>query len=252
MVQLSLMVVLLSFLQRKDYSGAQAFHELGLIVFLAALGIAIKLSSGAFSAAAVLLSVVWLAHHRHVPQRVVSSLAGLGLIGSVVLVPWMARGVVLSGYPLYPSTVLAAPVSWCVPAASAESEARWIYSWARWPSHHPDEVLSSWDWLDPWLETQRDIPTAYLPALMAVAAALLVALRFATDRHALARPGLAWTFLLPRRSWAWFFSARSRFAVPSLYGTAIGACLLAVSSFRRSTWTLLAVFLVAAPPAGIC
>jgi len=251
MVQLSLMVVLLHFLQRKDYSGAQAFHELGLIVFLAALGIAIKLSSGVFSAAAVLLSVsVWLAHHWHVPRRVVSGLTGLGLIGGVVLVPWMARGVVLSGYPLYPSTVLAAPVSWCVPAASAESEARWIYSWARWPSHHPDEVLSSWDWLDPWLETQRDIPTAYLPALMAVAAALLVALRFATDRHALARPGLAWAFLLPATVavGAWFFSAPNpRFAVPSLYGTAIGACLLAVSSFQRSTRTLLAVFLVAAP-----
>lgn len=249
MLHLTLMTLFLAFLQRKDFSGSQALFELALIVFLAVLGVVIKLSSGIFSVGVVFFCVsLWLAHNRHDAKRALRVIAGLGLVGGSVLVPWMFRGILLSGYPLYPSTLGAVPVSWRVPASSAESEARWIYSWARLPQHSPDEVLGSWAWLEPWLERQREISTVYLPALLAVAAILLVIFRFVSDRKALARPGLAWMFLIPLTAAlvAWFLSApNARFAVSLLYGTAIGGFLLALSSFSRARVSLAVALLVA-------
>lgn len=249
MLHLTLMVLVLAFLQRKRFSDSDARFELALIVFLAVLGIAVKLSSGVFSAGVVLLCAgVWLVYNRQDAKRALKVIAALGLIGSSVIVPWMFRGILLSGYPLYPSTLGTVPVSWRVPASSAESEALWIRSWARLPQHRPEEVLSNWDWLEPWLDRQRDIPTSYLPALLAVAAAFLVAFRFISNYRALARPGLGWMFMIPLTVAvvAWFLSAPNpRFAVSLLYGTAIGAVLLALSSFSRSKPSLVVALLTA-------
>lgn len=249
MLHLTLMVLVLAFLQRKRFSGSDALFELALIVFLAVLGIAIKLSSGVFSASVVLLCAgVWLVYNRQDTKRALKAIVALGFIGGSVIVPWMFRGILLSGYPLYPSTLGTVPVSWRVTASSAESEALWIRSWARLPQHRPEEVLGNWDWLEPWLDTQRNIPTSYLPALLAIAATFLVAFRFIYKSRALARPGLGWMFIIPLTVAvvAWFLSAPNpRFAVSVLYGMAIGALLLALSSYSRSQISLLVALLIA-------
>src|SRR3970282_253738 len=43
-------------------------------------------------------------------------------MSGVLMGTWLARGVVLSGYPLYPATALGFPVDWRVPAEQAAAE----------------------------------------------------------------------------------------------------------------------------------
>jgi len=68
------------------------------------------------------------------------------LVAAMLIAPWMIRGVVLSGYPFFPSTFLGAPVEWKVPPESANSLTKLILTWARWrgPESGP--------WLRPWME----------------------------------------------------------------------------------------------------
>jgi hypothetical protein len=88
---------------------------------------------------------------RAVAGCIAVTVAGLGL--------WVIHGVITSGYPFYPSTVLPAPVSWRVPAEQAAAESAWIGHFARsWPStavaHAGDVVGMRWShfaWLRPWL-----------------------------------------------------------------------------------------------------
>jgi hypothetical protein len=82
--------------------------------------------------------------------------AGLtALVCLLVLVPWLARGVILTGYVAYPSsTALALDVDWRVSEERVVRESDKIKVWAREPEltrRSPDEVLESWDWLGPWL-----------------------------------------------------------------------------------------------------
>lgn len=70
---------------------------------------------------------------------------------SLVLVPWLIRGVMTSGcflFPLAQSCIWDLP--WAVTPQLARLEAVWIASWARTPRVVPDVVLASWDWLGPW------------------------------------------------------------------------------------------------------
>jgi len=77
-------------------------------------------------------------------------LAGLGLLGSLWAVPWMVRGIVLSGYPLFPSRVGGVPVSWRLDPALVESVHRYIRAFARRPGVPVDEVLADWSWVWHW------------------------------------------------------------------------------------------------------
>jgi len=71
---------------------------------------------------------------------------------ALVLVVWAARGVMLSGCPVYPSTLGCIKADWVVPPDSASNMASWIRSWARDPSATPNEVLGNLAWLGPWFD----------------------------------------------------------------------------------------------------
>ena len=58
----------------------------------------------------------------------------VGAIVTVLVAGMMMRGIVLSGYPLYPSTVMAADVDWRVLAAQADIERTLITTHAQWRS----------------------------------------------------------------------------------------------------------------------
>jgi hypothetical protein len=81
----------------------------------------------------------------------------------ILLIPWMIRGILLSGcvaFPLssgcFPSLAWAIPISCSSPPCndlfSAEGTAAWIKSWARQPNLSPEIVLADWKWLIPWLD----------------------------------------------------------------------------------------------------
>ena len=121
------------------------------LALLSAAGIAVKLSFVVFGAL-ILLAVAgfWLARfgfRRQTDARVWAAWAGLA---ALLVLPWLARGGVLSGYLLYPSTALPLPVAWRIPLHLAEPVAGVITTWARTAS---DQIAYTGDlaWFFNWL-----------------------------------------------------------------------------------------------------
>lgn len=92
---------------------------------------------------------------------------------------WMSRGVILSGYPMYPAGVFGFPVPWRAPAEQAFAEAAWIRMSAHELNHN--RIVAGFDWLLPWAkEIATDIRWMFLvpaPAILAVLLALLLLVR---------------------------------------------------------------------------
>jgi hypothetical protein len=133
------------------------------IAVLASLGITLKLSFAPFGVLSLVLGALALGRLRLADLTVPAAAA------CALLLPWLATGVMLSGYPLYPSSFGAVPVDWRVPEAVANSDASWIAGWARQPGADALASLQTWSWLGPWFALNF---TAIVPA----AAVCLVAL----------------------------------------------------------------------------
>jgi hypothetical protein len=69
-----------------------------------------------------------------------------------LLVPWMIRGLLLSGCLFFPFLVGYFPnLPWAVPAPLAISEVKWTQAWARLPAPDSLSSLNNWDWVKGWL-----------------------------------------------------------------------------------------------------
>ena len=79
------------------------------------------------------------------------SVGGLALAG-----PWLARNILLSGYPLYPLALLPLPVRWRFPAAELALHGDYITAYARNPKAF-ELVLHQhwWHWLPGWWQQQH-------------------------------------------------------------------------------------------------
>jgi hypothetical protein len=80
------------------------------------------------------------------------------VLAFALVIPWAMRGVVLSGYPFFPSTSIRFRFDWAVPRRIADLNRRWVYSWARTPGKEPDEVLRDDAWFKPWIERNAKDP----------------------------------------------------------------------------------------------
>lgn len=80
------------------------------------------------------------------------------LIGIVLLLPWIVRNVILSGYLVYPVPFLAIPgLDWKVPVSVAQNEQEWILSWAR-VAKEPKAIVLAMPfetWAAKWIENQE-------------------------------------------------------------------------------------------------
>jgi hypothetical protein len=108
--------------------------------------------------AAGLLALAAKGARAELPTGLLRAVAVLCVLPGALVVGWMARQAILSGYPFFPATVGGLPVDWRVPASVVTDQNRWNEAWARWPGKGPDEVLGSWHWLGPWLRARsRDL-----------------------------------------------------------------------------------------------
>ncbi|MFZ4813346.1 MAG: LIC_10190 family membrane protein [Phototrophicaceae bacterium] len=145
--------------------GKRAPHpqaETLLMVALACGGVVSKLSFAAYGGLAILLAL-W-ASRGLTRWRWAVGVA----FGGVIIGAWLVRGVILSGYPLYPSTLIAFPVDWRVACEAANAEAAWVYSWARNPGQPYQDVLGNWRWFPAWVTRvlRRDFEV-FTPLLLA-------------------------------------------------------------------------------------
>jgi hypothetical protein len=134
-------------------------YDLLVTATLLTVAACIKLTALAFSIPAGLLTlVVWLSRNRGRQRIVAQTLGAVGVIIFLLAGSWLARGVILSGYPAYPSQILAMPVEWKVPAEQAQAEMAWIRHYGRWYYNPP---MQSRGWMK-----QADGRWVYDPAIL--------------------------------------------------------------------------------------
>lgn len=208
-------------------------HTFFALITIAAAGVISKLSFApvAALAGAVALTALIVRQRAGLQSRYgLVLIIGSVLLGAGFVSLWMVRGVILSGYPAYPSTFAAFDVDWRVPCAAAQSEADWVYSWARTPGAYPDDVLGSWRWLIPWLVRTLSVDDVFTPLLITA-----VTIGFAWMRRAL--PRASWSLLLvPLFGLGfWFFTAPDpRFALGSFWLLAYGSLALLLADYART------------------
>jgi hypothetical protein len=129
----------------------------------------------------------------------------------------MARQAILSGYPLYPSTIVRLPVDWRAPLSVVAEQNRVDFAWARWAGADPNTVLASWHWLTAWWLPRQEWELDVVFPLSLLACVVASATRWrAPDpaRRRRARPLAAalavtlptlvlWFFVAPDPRFAW-------------------------------------------------
>ena len=79
-------------------------------------------------------------------QRPVVVMAALS---TLMLATWMGRSVILSGYPFFPSTAVAIPVTWRTPVMRVDGFRTLIRGWAR-DRENVARSLTGWHWAPNW------------------------------------------------------------------------------------------------------
>ncbi len=200
-----------------------------VIITVSALGICFKLSFVAVGVLAILIAVTGMIRRKACNT---GKLLLLLAPAFVLLSVWIIRGTILTGYVLYPSTLLPLDVDWRVPRLQATVEWRWAMSWARLPYAEPDQVLSRWNWLSPWfgnLFSQRvNLFEVILPLALAVTGLIVLPRRKSESNE---ETGRIWLFQLTFLVSIvyWFVTAPDpRFAGASLWLFAAGILTFAV------------------------
>jgi len=195
-----------------------ASPQLSLLIamLLFSLAVTFKLSSLVFAFTGWLVSFFALCFNP-APQKKRFALAAV-LLSAAIVLPWICRGLILTGYPFFPSTALGIPVDWKVPAAIAEVQADFARSFARIPQI-PLGDTSAFRWLRPWFRELIREREGFLIPLFFVLAGALVAI-FKAKRNAF--PRWFW-LLLPSLAGIlfWFFEAPAiRFGEPAIWTAA--------------------------------
>src|SRR3990172_7784624 len=122
--------------------GGVEARDVARVTLLGAAGVACKQSFLAFGLSAVfIIWLAWLWQHRRLNLRArILELWPALVIGVVIAGGWIARGLLLSGYPFFPTTALPLSVAWRVPPETALGELNWIVMRARNPAVSPDQI----------------------------------------------------------------------------------------------------------------
>ena len=135
----------------------------------------------------------------------------MSLLAAILLGTWMVRGILVSGYPLFPSTALAMPVPWRMPTKEIIEFQRDIMRSARDPEAGlpPKRVLKTWQWFARWCERVSEMRTHLLAGQVGAAGAgsLLAASLCVAALRRNARNLLLLVFPLIAYLVFWFISA---------------------------------------------
>ncbi len=230
--------------------------ELVATLLCATAAVSVKLSV-AVPVAVLLLVVLWRECAGTTVARLCDrpSVRWGGVLVALFGLSWAGRSIILSGYPAYPSTFGAMPVSWRVPLEQAEAERDWVYHFGRINYKHfategTGRWVSDWSWVRPWFTGTLGTTEGQWHILLPLGMALLALVVFLW-RSGASRPGAGVWLVLPVSIGLafWFGTApRAVFALPlfwtltaATFAEAIGP--VATQSLRR---ILLVVALFAA------
>lgn len=200
-------------------SAGRAYDLVALAALLGA-AVSFKANMAIFALAAFLLAVFRVGGRR----PVLAALAVAAAFASA----WMGRGVVLSGYPVFPTSVAGFPVEWRVPEEHADAELAFIVHSGQASTRNLPVVAGEvgfGGWFPRWTRHALDEPFEILvPIALAVLglAAFLVARRRGARREPPPEPTAWWVALpLAVALLGWFLSApEPRYALPFFWSLA--------------------------------
>jgi uncharacterized protein YjeT (DUF2065 family) len=198
------------------------------LVLVSSAGVAVKPSFALLAVPMVASAPValWLQKERSLPGAPMRLVGLAAAAAGVLLLPWLLRGYLLSGYPVYPSTFGGMDFPWRVPRSLVLSEALCIRGHAREPGAFWMDALSGWQWLTPWWT--RAAPSLALPLTISAVALAALLLRCVVQRSSgLARGGLCALAPFAVALAAWFLAAPDpRFAGVAPWALSVAACAL--------------------------
>jgi hypothetical protein len=153
-VEIALIALLFEYFAGGRLAEADTRPTLVAIVCLAAVAITLKLSTLVFAGATLVSAVTIALRFRIMRWRTMRCLA----FAAFVMLFWVIRGVVASGYLVYPIPSTGLPVDWKIPEHLVVDEVNAIGAWARLPYHPWREVIGSWNWIPQWLLRIMDRP----------------------------------------------------------------------------------------------
>lgn len=242
---------LLAFLESPKLRNKEDAYNLFSIATIAAVGITIKLSFLILGGVTLLLvCIIWFIQgngHKIAGKKVIFwIIAGL----TIGLIPWVIRGVILSGYIAYPSTFGSFPVEWRIPLESVISERNWIFSWARVPRVHPDQVLGNWNWITPWFDRMKKNTWEIVIPLLLTGVGFLTTLFYKViKKNYPHRERMLWLFLIPSivSLLYWFFTApEPRFAGAAFWILGVGTITLSIRYLSKLKNLVILVFTLSA------
>jgi hypothetical protein len=143
--------ILFDTLRPKKGNGEQNSETPRIVVTtsLFALAVTLKLSTIVFALLGWCLAMRRMQRMaRSMPKRR-KYVAGALVLSLAILVPWFARGIILSGYPFFPATALGFSFDWKTPPTVANWYAAGVRSWGRIPDAPPAETQGL-AWLGAW------------------------------------------------------------------------------------------------------
>jgi hypothetical protein len=204
------------------------------IVILSSIGITIKLSFVVYGLLTSLISFLRLVTFIEFRNYIKYKIKGLMIILVIAfgtLLFWGMRGVILSGYVAYPSTLFSFDYQWKVHEEKAQDEAAWIQSWARDTEKKPEEITDRWEWLIPTIQRTLLRKESWMSVFLPIILFGIGLLLFFTQTR-LTMKKLIWVYLSLFPTLIslifWLFTVPSiRFAGVSIWMLSAGTLILA-------------------------
>jgi hypothetical protein len=226
-------------------AGGSDSNAKSLLIAMALFSLAVtfKISSVVFALLGWIVAILKLwSMSRNTPPRK-RRMAWALILSTAIVLPWIGRGLVLTGYPFFPSTALSISVDWKVPGAVTQGQADFARSFARVPELTTG-YAHGWKWLGPWFRemlTERE--GFVIPLLIALAGSVAGIIRMRRQNRG-SSPQWLW-LLMPALGGLifWFLEAPAlRFGEPVIWtaGATLGT-LAAIHFLSRHGRTRIAL-----------
>ena len=120
-----------------------AHYDFVVVATLAALTICLK--SSAIIVAPILIAIALALSFRTLPKDLLRTGLSSAVVAFALLVPWCLHGLLLSGYPMYPSRFGGIAADWRLPAELANASRVWVIAAAR------NSTAPGFAWLPTWI-----------------------------------------------------------------------------------------------------
>ena len=206
------MIYMLDFLQDWDPRNGRTNYLVYRLAIIILTGFTIKQSFIVFGLClGVFVFSVWLQRSGIGPvrERGARLVLSLAIVAFVLVIPWMARGVITSGYIAFPQTLGRFDVDWAISVKQLQDRQLVMSVNTRLRGGDQEQVLESWGWLRSWLQRfARNYFPSMMPTVIAIGALCLYAagrLRYLGAKQARSPGVWVLTPLLAMLTF-WFFS----------------------------------------------